>query len=639
MMTSAFQVREWRRTRLRAASVSLLVLGALAGYPKPASATGLFVASGGTDKLLSFSIAGDGAVTPIVCTGSACDTGSAPWGVAVSPSGKFVYVSNVDSGSNSSVSGFAVGSEGTLSPLPCSPSTNCETQKEPEGIAISPTGNFLYVANHSSNTVSIFAVAADGTLTQVPCSPASNCNTGSSPQSVAVTPDGRFLYVVNDGTLSSYAIAANGTLTPLPCSALCSSGVALGQAAVSPSGAFLFVLAEGGGSVVPLAIAPDGSLGPISCSPASNCEGGSDESSLAISPNGQNLYVTNTGSPSNVVVFSISPGGVLAKQTCSPASNCDAGKEPVGLTLSPSGDSFYAVDYGTSKLLPFSVEANGLLAPLACTPSSSCEAGSQDDYTQSIAAQPDQSPVAALSASPAPAGSPTLLDASDSSAAPGGEVVRWDWNFGDGTALENGGPTPQHTFASPGTYTVTVTVTDQDGCSTRLIFTGQTAYCNGTTAAQATRTVTVPPSSPLAPLAPSVSNLSETARTWRANNKLAQISAKKKKKLPIGTTFSFTLNEPASVTFTFTESAGGRKIGKGCVAQTKKNEKKHRCTRTAVAGELKFSAHAGTNKVRFGGRISKHKKLKQGSYTLLVGATASGKRSTPRALHFRIWKG
>lgn len=635
-MGSALKLREWGCTRIRAASVALLVIGVLAGYPKPASASDLFVASPGTNKLLPFSIAADGAVAPIACTGSSCNTGSAPWGVAVSPSGKFVYVSNVDGGANSSVSGFAVGSEGALRPLPCSPATNCETQIEPEGIAISPSGNFLYVANHSSNTVSIFAIAADGTLTQVPCSPAANCNTGSGPMSIAVTPDGRFLYVVNGGSLSSYAIAANGTLTPLPCSALCSSVPALGQAAITPSGAFLYVLAEGGGSVIPLAIAPDGSLSPIPCSPASNCEGGDGEQSLAISPNGEDLYITNYGSPSTVVVFSIGPSGALIKQACNPASDCEAGTEPVGVTLSPSGGSLYAVDYLTSKLLPFSVNADGLLAPLACTPSSNCEAGSQSDYTQSIAAQPDQGPIAALSATAAPAGSPTLFDASGSSAAPGEAVVRWNWNFGDGTALENGGPTPQHTYASPGVYTATVTVADQDGCSASLIFTGQTAYCNGSAAAQMTRTITVPaPNRP----PPTLTNLSETARTWRESNKLAQISARKKKKPPLGTTFSFTLNESASVSFTFTELASGRKSGKRCVAQTKKNKKKHRCTHTARAGELTFSAHAGTNKVRFGGRISKHQRLKPASYMLLVSATASGLHSTPRTLHFRIARG
>ena len=57
-----------------------------------------------------------------------------------------------------------------------------------------------------------------------------------------------------------------------------------------------------------------------------------------------------------------------------------------------------------------------------------------------------------------------------------------------------------------------------------------------------------------------------------------------------------------------------------------------------VAGTLTFSAHTGTNKVRFEGVVSRHKKLRLGSYTLLVTATASGKHSTTRTLHFTIAK-
>jgi Bacterial Ig domain len=139
-----------------------------------------------------------------------------------------------------------------------------------------------------------------------------------------------------------------------------------------------------------------------------------------------------------------------------------------------------------------------------------------------------------------------------------------------------------------------------------------------------------------APVAPSISisSLSQTAKRWREGNALAHISAKKK--LPLGTTFSFALNVAARVTFQFTQPASGRKVGKKCVAQTKKNKNKRRCTRTVIAGTLTFSAHAGTNKVRFQGLISKHKRLRPGSYTLLVTAAASGKHSTTRTLHFTI---
>ncbi|HME03900.1 MAG TPA: hypothetical protein VKG38_12835 [Solirubrobacteraceae bacterium] len=40
--------------------------------------------------------------------------------------------------------------------------------------------------------------------------------------------------------------------------------------------------------------------------------------------------------------------------------------------------------------------------------------------------------------------------------------------------------------------------------------------------------------------------------------------------------------------------------------------------------------------MRFEGLISKHKKFKPGSYTLLVTATASSKHSATGTLHFTI---
>jgi PKD repeat protein len=46
---------------------------------------------------------------------------------------------------------------------------------------------------------------------------------------------------------------------------------------------------------------------------------------------------------------------------------------------------------------------------------------------------------------------------------PDGTVVRYDWNFGDGTTLVDGGPTPTHAYAAAGTYNVTLTVVDNDG--------------------------------------------------------------------------------------------------------------------------------------------------------------------------------
>jgi hypothetical protein len=144
----------------------------------------------------------------------------------------------------------------------------------------------------------------------------------------------------------------------------------------------------------------------------------------------------------------------------------------------------------------------------------------------------------------------------------------------------------------------------------------------------------------LSPPKPTISGLSETAKVWRERVTLAAIGVKQRRtKTPLGTMFSFRLNERATVTFTFTETVGGRKVGKSCVAQVKTNEHKRHCTRAVIAATLTFSAHAGANTVAFEGLISGHEMLRPGSYTVLVTATASRRHSTARTLRFTIARG
>jgi hypothetical protein len=109
---------------------------------------------------------------------------------------------------------------------------------------------------------------------------------------------------------------------------------------------------------------------------------------------------------------------------------------------------------------------------------------------QAIAITPDQPPVAAFGHAVARPGVPTSFDARPSHD-PDGSIAHHDWNFGDLQAMADAGPMPSHTYARPGKYRVTLTLTDDEGCSTRLVFTGQTAYCNGSGAATATEVVTV----------------------------------------------------------------------------------------------------------------------------------------------------
>jgi hypothetical protein len=148
--------------------------------------------------------------------------------------------------------------------------------------------------------------------------------------------------------------------------------------------------------------------------------------------------------------------------------------------------------------------------------------------------------------------------------------------------------------------------------------------------------INAPPSAIKALPAPTISKARQSASRWREGGKLAEIS-RRKRRPPIGSTFSFSLNEQASVSFAFTQQVSGRKVGRTCVAKTHRNARRKRCTRTTTAGTLSFAAHDGMNKVVFQGRLSRSKRLAPGPYTLVIKArNAAGQESAPVRLSFRI---
>jgi hypothetical protein len=132
--------------------------------------------------------------------------------------------------------------------------------------------------------------------------------------------------------------------------------------------------------------------------------------------------------------------------------------------------------------------------------------------------------------------------------------------------------------------------------------------------------------------------LSQSAGSWREGSKLARFS-RRHRAAPIGTTFSFTLNEAASVSLVFSRQLPGRRVKGRCVAQKRSNRHARACKRTVTQATLALSGRAGTDKLAFQGRISAKRKLPLGRYTLTATATSfAGLRSAPRSLSFTIVK-
>ena len=79
-----------------------------------------------------------------------------------------------------------------------------------------------------------------------------------------------------------------------------------------------------------------------------------------------------------------------------------------------------------------------------------------------------QRPVASFTASPSSGGTPlTVSFNAAASTDPDGSIVSYVWSFGDGGSAS--GATALHTYSSQGTYTATLTVTDDDGLTSTAL--------------------------------------------------------------------------------------------------------------------------------------------------------------------------
>jgi hypothetical protein len=136
---------------------------------------------------------------------------------------------------------------------------------------------------------------------------------------------------------------------------------------------------------------------------------------------------------------------------------------------------------------------------------------------------------------------------------------------------------------------------------------------------------------------PVLSGLTQAHTIWREGKAQATLSRSARRRSAVGTSFAFSLNQSASVTLAFNQSAPGRNSHGRCVAQTNKNRKGRACSRAVTKGTLQMAAHAGMNRILFQGRFSRSGTLKPGRYTLVVAATnAAGQRSRSSTLTFTI---
>lgn len=258
-----------------------------------------------------------------------------------------------------------------------------ETGKGPQGLAFSPDGSRIFVANSGDGTVSVIPVQPTGSSPPFSFTPVSSIKVGGKPRQLAVSPDGRYIYITvedaEDGLLvileddgkGGFSKLLDFTIGPSP------SGVA-----VSPTGAQIFAASSGNNTVYVighsslgghsrvgkienlqskpkgLAVTPDGRTLLVACSGGNkvfgiNTEntasarltfdvGGSPEQ-IAVAPGGAYAFVTNSGDGTVSLLEYGDKSGVLEK-------SIKVGKGPNGIAVSSEGGLVFVANQGDSSL-------------------------------------------------------------------------------------------------------------------------------------------------------------------------------------------------------------------------------------------------------------------------------------------------
>jgi 6-phosphogluconolactonase (cycloisomerase 2 family) len=222
----------------------------------------LFVVNAGSNEISSFSISRDG----LQLVDTVSSGGDYP--ISLTAYEGWLYVLNI--GTDASISGFSIGSDGSLTPLDGSTrslsaanSSPPNTLQAPSQVSFSPDGQFLVVTEKASNEINVFPVGTDGLPSTDPVVTQSE---GVLPFSFTFADDGTLLVTEvvgqgsappGNGAVSSYTINSDGTLTPITTS---EPNLQTATCWIVTAGPYAYVSNTASDSVSSYSIATDGSI-------------------------------------------------------------------------------------------------------------------------------------------------------------------------------------------------------------------------------------------------------------------------------------------------------------------------------------------------------------------------------------------
>jgi len=296
--------------------------------------------------------------------------------IAVHPNGKFVYVAN-NSGTVSMFRIESVGeSAGVLVPL--TPESTVNPNFGPFAVAITPDGKYAYVSNSVANTISMYSIESSGESAGmlVPLESASQVNTEGTPTDIAITQDSQFLYVLNleSDSISMFRIESigesAGVLVPLSTTSVPSivdSPISIAVTPMVNGEKFVYVTSLLSDVVAMFKIESSGeNRGLLTVLTPSFIDSGGGSFSVIVYPNGQFAYVSDSTN-SLVRMFNINNSDNLGELSpMNPPFVPTPENYPIGMAIDPSGKFAYVATSESSGIAEFAVEStSGAMSPLS----------------------------------------------------------------------------------------------------------------------------------------------------------------------------------------------------------------------------------------------------------------------------------
>lgn len=210
----------------------------------------------------------------------------------------------------------------------------------PIGVAITPNGRRVYVANQLDNTVSVIDTSKNKVIATV--------RVGIRPLLVAITPDGKSAYVTNGGTqgVPDKSISVIDTKTNKVVATITEGvgifpfGLAIGN---TPAGTRAYVTNTVDGTVSVIDVNP---ASPTFNTIIATLTVGNSPIDVAITPDGTSAFVTNADDDT-VSVIDTATNAVTTIQVGNGPAGVGAGNTPVGTrvyVLNSEGDTISVID-------------------------------------------------------------------------------------------------------------------------------------------------------------------------------------------------------------------------------------------------------------------------------------------------------